>query len=240
MNMPRKYEQTIEIDAPADAVWKAIAESQGIESWFAPLARVEPGVGGKIWVSWGPECEGESGIEVWEPNGKLRYAYERPNGSGPNIVEFSIEARDGAHTTLRLVNSGFGDDGSFDAELETSSHAWGLFLFLLKYGVEKEYTTCRNISILKMVPLQHRDALLRMTGTLKSEKLYWDPFGEACYELSDVGGSLVAIFCEPSGESCMVTVAALLYDADSARERTARGLVEALFENVQATAASGA
>ena len=240
--MPRTYEQTIEIDAPADAVWKAIAESQGIESWFAPQARVEPGVGGKIWVSWGPECEGESRIESWEPDRKLRYAFERPNGSGPNIVEFAIEARDGAHTTLRLVNSGFGDDGSFDAELETTSHAWGLFLFLLKYGAEKVYTACRNISILKMIPLQHRDALLRIAATLKTEgeQLYWDPFGEACFELPGMGGSLVAIFCEPSGDSSMVTVAALLYDADATREQTVRGLVEALFENVQVTAASGA
>jgi uncharacterized protein YndB with AHSA1/START domain len=240
MNMPRKYERTIEIDAPAGAVWKAIAESQGIESWFAPEARVEPGVGGKIWVSWGPECEGESRIEVWEPDRKLCYAYERPNGRGPNIVEFTIEARDGAHATLRLVNSGFGDDGSFDAELETTSHAWGLFLFLLKYGSEKAYTTCRNISILKKVPQAHREALLRITAALKGEQLYWDPFGEACFELRDMGGSLVAIFCEPSGESSMITIAALLYDADDARELTARGLVEALFENVQVTAASGA
>ena len=38
----------------------------------------------------------------------------------------------------------------------------------------------------------------------------------------------------------MITVAALLYDADDARERTARGLMDALFENAQATAASGA
>jgi uncharacterized protein YndB with AHSA1/START domain len=240
MNMPRKYEQTVEIDAPAVAVWKAIAEAQGIESWFAPQARVEPGVGGKIWVSWGPECEGESGIEVWEPGRSLRYAYERPDGRGLNIVEFSIATRDGAHTTLRLVNSGFGDDGSFDAELETTSHAWGLFLFLLKYGAEKAYTTCRNISILKMVSVAHRDALLRMTGTLKSEKLYWDPFGEACYELPGMGGSLIAIFCEPSGESSMVTVAALLYDADATGEEKARVLVDGLFESIHATAASGA
>ncbi|MGA2601544.1 MAG: SRPBCC domain-containing protein [Bryobacteraceae bacterium] len=238
--MPRTYEQTIEIDAPADAVWKAIAESEGIKSWFAPEARVEPGVGGKIWVSWGPECDGESRIEAWEPGGKLRYAYERPNGRGPNIVEFTIEAGDGAHTALRLVNSGFGDEGSFDAELETMSHAWGLFLFLLKYGVEKAYTTCRNISILKMIPLRHREALLRITTTLKSEQLYWDPFGEACFELPGMGGSLAAIFCEPSGESSMITIAALLSDADDARERTAREVVERLFDNLQATAASGA
>lgn len=238
--MPRKYEQIVEIDAPDAAVWKAIAEAQGIESWFAPLARVEPGVGGKIWVSWGPECEGESGIDVWEPNSKLRYFFERPDGRGTNIVEFTIEARNGAHTTMRLVNSGFGDDGSFDAELETTSHAWGLFLFLLKYGAEKAYATCRNISVLKMISLAHRDALLRMTDALKSERLYWDPFGEACFELPGMSGSLIGIFCEPAGESSMVTVAALLYDTDATREAMARGVLEGLFENVQATAASGA
>ena len=120
------------------------------------------------------------------------------------------------------------------------SHAWGLFLFLLKYGVEKAYTTCRNISILKMIPLRHREALLRITTTLKSEQLYWDPFGEACFELPGMGGSLAAIFCEPSGESSMITIAALLSDADDARERTAREVVERLFDNLQATAASGA
>ena len=70
--MSRKYEAELELAAPAERVWRAIAEKEGIQSWFAPEARVTPEVGGEIWVSWAPGMEGGSKIEVWEPNRRQR------------------------------------------------------------------------------------------------------------------------------------------------------------------------
>ena len=61
----RSHETLIEINAPPDVVWKAIAEAEGITRWFVPFARVEPGVGGTIWLSWGEGIEGTETIEVW-------------------------------------------------------------------------------------------------------------------------------------------------------------------------------
>ncbi len=221
--------------------WYARSQGQNrlrpVQSWFAPEARVEPGEGGKIWVSWGPECAGESRIEALEPERILRQTQGRGSGRDPSVVEFTIEARDGGHTTLRLVNSAFGDDASFDAELETTSHAWGQFVYLLKHGAERAYKTCRNVSILRMISMQHREVLLRLSAPLKGEQRYWDPFGQACYEIDD---SLIAIFSEPAGEATMVTTMALVYDADDTREQASRELLEGLFENIETTAASGA
>ena len=65
--MSRKFESEIEIAASAQTVWAALTEADGIRGWFAPEARVTPGVHGSVWASWGPGMEGESRIECWEP-----------------------------------------------------------------------------------------------------------------------------------------------------------------------------
>lgn len=226
--MGRKYEQALGINATPEAVWKAVAEAGGIQSWFAPEARVEPGK--SIWVSWGPGAEGESKIEVWEPNRRLSYSYERPSGRGPNVVEFTIDAKPGAATILRLVNSGFGEDESFDNEIETTAHAWPLFMLLLKHGVERGYRACRNISSNRMIAEPREEAWRRIFGSLKldGEQLYFDAYGEACYELRAMNGALLALFCEPGGESTMLTVMCVLYDATEAEAAQARALVDSI------------
>jgi Activator of Hsp90 ATPase homolog 1-like protein len=56
--MSRQHENIVEIKAPADVVWRAITEAEEIQRWFAPEVRVEPGVGGSMWVSFGPGMEG--------------------------------------------------------------------------------------------------------------------------------------------------------------------------------------
>ena len=70
--MPRQQTHEIVIDAPIEAVWKAISDGEELTRWFVEEASVEPRVGGTITVSWGGEEKGSKTIEVWEPNAKLR------------------------------------------------------------------------------------------------------------------------------------------------------------------------
>jgi uncharacterized protein YndB with AHSA1/START domain len=48
-----RIEKEIEINAPIEQVWKALTEGDGLKNWFPLEARVTPGVGGKIFLSWG-------------------------------------------------------------------------------------------------------------------------------------------------------------------------------------------
>ena len=67
----RKHEIEIEIAAPASEVWKALTTAEGIASWFAPGAAVEPGAGGTMTISWGEGMEFTNRIAIWEPERHL-------------------------------------------------------------------------------------------------------------------------------------------------------------------------
>ena len=68
----RSQQHEIVIDAPVEAVWKAITDGEELTRWFVDAAKVEPGVGGKFWLSWDGAEAGGSRIDVWEPNQRLR------------------------------------------------------------------------------------------------------------------------------------------------------------------------
>ncbi|MGB0035915.1 MAG: SRPBCC domain-containing protein [Candidatus Acidiferrales bacterium] len=89
----RKIEKEIEIAAPIEAVWKALTDDEELKRWFPLEARVEPGKGGKIFVSWGADCEGTAPIEIWEPN--RRFQWVESSTGQPVVVEWSIEKRGG-------------------------------------------------------------------------------------------------------------------------------------------------
>ena len=68
----RSIEASVEIDAPAPAVWRAITDGDAVANWFAPVASAEPGAGGHLTVSWGGDSEWTSRITVWKPDVHLR------------------------------------------------------------------------------------------------------------------------------------------------------------------------
>ena len=50
----RRLEKEIEIAVPIEEVWKALTDANELARWFPLEARVTPGLGGNIFVSWGP------------------------------------------------------------------------------------------------------------------------------------------------------------------------------------------
>ena len=109
----RKHELKIEVAATPAELWKALSTAHGIQSWFAPIAKVEPGVGGGITIGWAPGMEFTQPIEVWEPEKHLRAGH----------TDYYIEGN-GDTTILRLVQSGFGDDAKFDGEFAAHSQTY--------------------------------------------------------------------------------------------------------------------
>ena len=66
--MAIKETRTIEIefpiDAPVDAVWKALTDPEELVKWFPLEAKVEPGAGGAVELSWGPGLQGKNRINL--------------------------------------------------------------------------------------------------------------------------------------------------------------------------------
>ena len=150
--MPRKVDTTIEIHAPAEAVWKALTNPEELTRWFCLNARVQPGQGGSIYYSWGPPYEGENRIEAWEPGRRLRLVTDPPGGDKPGwlvqsdeppapgavplVLEYLLESSSGV-TTLRLVHSGFGDTASWDDEYDGVRRGWAFELRSLRHYLER-------------------------------------------------------------------------------------------------------
>jgi uncharacterized protein YndB with AHSA1/START domain len=129
-------ETTVEIAASPAAVWKAITDPRELERWFPLQARVTPGEGGEVFLSWGPPWEGVSRIDAWEPERRLRTRGFLEHGDA-SMVEYTLEAR-GGKTVLRLVQSGFAKGGDWEDELfGGTERGWRYELRSLRHYLER-------------------------------------------------------------------------------------------------------
>jgi uncharacterized protein YndB with AHSA1/START domain len=133
---PQTHE--IEIDAPPEAVWKAISNGEELTRWYAEEARVEPVQGGKHWISWGEGQEVENQNLAWEPGRRLtvgKPGHETATDWNAIVVDFEIEAR-GGRTLLKLVQSGLPPGPEWDSMDDGTDVGWELFLVALKFYLE--------------------------------------------------------------------------------------------------------
>lgn len=165
----RTIEKQMEIAAPVEAVWKALTDAEELTRWFPLKARVKPGAGGSVFLSWGPECEGEAPIDVWEPNRRLRYVERAPgadrNAQSSMFVEWILEAR-GGKTLLRLANSGFGEGADWENEYYDSVDCgWGFMLVNLRHYLERHAGVPRVVAWPRLkVTGSREDAYERLMG----------------------------------------------------------------------------
>ena len=150
----KKIDLSIEIDAPPEAVWRAISTGEELRRWFPLNAEIEPGVGGTVTIDWGPDIRGTGDIEAWEEGHRLRYV-ERPGEETPEdaavegeavrvAVEYTLEGS-GGRTLLRMVNSGFSADDDWAEYLDTLDSGWRYFLYNLKHYLEHHRGTPRRM-----------------------------------------------------------------------------------------------
>ncbi|MEZ5963463.1 MAG: SRPBCC domain-containing protein [Planctomycetota bacterium] len=138
---PRQFAFDLDIDAPRDAVWRALVDPREIERWFAPDATVEPRLGGRLTWRWRDLHTWVCTIETWQPGEHLRLRYDSAvdDGAGskkPLMMDFVLAAR-GSITTLRLVHAGFGPEADFRQEYDGISRGWPVELHSLKLYLER-------------------------------------------------------------------------------------------------------
>jgi uncharacterized protein YndB with AHSA1/START domain len=150
-------EKQIEIAAPVEAVWRAITDGAELSRWFPLEARVEPGTGGKISLSWGPDCEGTAPIDVWEPNRRFRWM-ETVSGQ-PVAIEFTLESR-GGKTIVRLVQSSFASGADWENEyFGSTNYGWGFMLVNLRHYLERHAGHARIVAWPRLRVAMAREAI---------------------------------------------------------------------------------
>ncbi len=229
----RKHKFEMILDAPVDDVWRAITTGEGIRQWFAPIAEVDPKLGGKATIGWGPGMEGTAPITAWEPN--ARFAWTEDHGpDGQRVVEFTLEA-EGGKTKLRMVHSGFGAASSFDDEFDSTHGGWLTFLACLRYYVEARHSAPgRHDAQIRMLKVSAQELWTRLAAGMGLGGQSWTagapyraalPGGEsfsgivvaapkpryAVLRVDEMGGSLLALFCENFGGGCAFTASWYLF-----------------------------
>lgn len=166
---PRSIEIELRVDAPEEAAWRAISRGEEMARWFSPEARIEPGEGGSVWLSWGEGMEGEAPVDLWEEGRRIRWVEEMPapgeeGETVPLAVELSVEGREG-DTTIRLVHSGFTEDAGWDEYFDGLLTGWSYFMRHLKLYLERHLGTPRQMISVRRAPgMSPEDAWAALMG----------------------------------------------------------------------------
>jgi len=115
-------EVSYEADMPGtpEQAWMMIATGPGLTMWLTRMG-VEERAGGKITMPMGDQDQPIAEITVWEPPHRLAYV----ELEGRKLAhEFTIEARDGGTSHVRMVYSGFDSRESWEQELEGVGGGW--------------------------------------------------------------------------------------------------------------------
>ena len=131
----RSIELEVEVPGTAEEVWRAVATGPGISSWYVPHT-VEECAGGAAMASFGPgpEMQIPGRVAVWEP--PRRVCFDGGEGVDGLAFEWTVEPRGGNRCVVRLVNSGFGQGGEWDAQYEGMVEGWKLFMLNLRLHLE--------------------------------------------------------------------------------------------------------
>lgn len=165
----RRFEMEIDIAAPPANVWNAIANDVELRRWFAPDASIDLEVGGEIVWAWKEHSRWAQRIEILEPGKRLRTRYDsnvddEGDDKKPLFIDFTLEGKGGT-TTLRLVQSGFGPEASFDAEYDGISRGWPVELRSLRLYLEQHAGKDRHLAWSMMhIDIDSTEAWQRLTS----------------------------------------------------------------------------
>jgi uncharacterized protein YndB with AHSA1/START domain len=258
----RAIEHRIEIAASPDAVWRALTEADQLASWFPVDARVTPGAGGSIWVSWAGAATYETRIRIWEPSKRLQLVekdVDIPAGQPVAVAQdFYIEGKGGT-TVLRFVHSGFSPDAQWDEMFEMMQSGWRYFFFHLKHYLEHHAPTRRRM-VFARVPVPRAssaddwqsvlrglgidpdaaegDAYTltlgdeRLSGTIVQRKRPYHFAGT----LPDVNDGLLFIEFEPGQKKWHLGFWLSTYDVEDARVQELQAKVDAAIPAVAGSA----
>lgn len=108
-------ERDIEIDAPADVVWRTITEPEQIRTWFSDGVELDarPGAVGALTFRAGADDELVVDITVVAADRPHRFSFrwcypagDRATAGNSTLVTFTLTADGDARTRLRVVETG--------------------------------------------------------------------------------------------------------------------------------------
>jgi uncharacterized protein YndB with AHSA1/START domain len=143
--MTRDLTREITIDAPVEAVWRALTDAEELTRWFPPVAHVDPGAGGSVARVWQSGETIQERIERWEPNRHLRTVGLSSAWLG--ITTDYYLTTTGGSTVLRVVSSGFSGDADWDALYEAFGGGWDFELRGLRHYLEHHRGLPRLIAL---------------------------------------------------------------------------------------------
>ncbi len=131
----RRIDEETTIDtAPAHA-WAAFADPDELARWFVDRAAGSAEPGGQLTWGW-DDYDLEQTLDVVEAEDGKRLVLSVTWGQGtPTLIEITIDPLEHG-CVVRLVHSGFRDDGSWDGEYEGAKSGWTNALAHLRVYLE--------------------------------------------------------------------------------------------------------
>jgi uncharacterized protein YndB with AHSA1/START domain len=132
----RSLDKQVEVKATLDEAWAAWTTREGITSFFAPDAQIEPRAGGAFHIYINPLAEpGLKGADemrfmALQPKKMISFDWNAPP-SLPEVraqrtfVVVRFEPLDAQHTRVVLHHTGWGDGGEWDKAYAYFDKAWG-------------------------------------------------------------------------------------------------------------------
>lgn len=136
----RGYAHRVNVNAPAELVWRGLVEPELLNSWCGPGARVSARAGGSYLVRINGDIEREAHIDIFDYGRRLRLIYMPPPGLPESeavlVDDFILDIEQGV-AVLRLMGSGFPQEEDWDLYYQRVRGAWALALARLKVGTEQ-------------------------------------------------------------------------------------------------------
>lgn len=128
----RSISVEVEVPGTPEEVWDAIATGPGISKWFVP-AQVEPHVGGKLVLNFGPGMDSVAEVTAWDAPHRFSAISDGLGPGAPEMAtEWTVEARAGGTCTVRVVHSLFAETDEWDNQLGEVENGWPSFFVVLR------------------------------------------------------------------------------------------------------------
>lgn len=118
-------ERELHVRAPIERVWEVVTDATYVARWFGDKAEVDLRPGGAAMFGWTEHGDANAVVERVEPPRLFSFRWMRAHdvpydpAAVTTLVEFTLTPEDGG-TRLRLVESGFGEEG----HLKENSGGW--------------------------------------------------------------------------------------------------------------------
>ncbi len=135
--MQRVLEMEVTVDAPPATVWSAWTTVEGVRTFFAPDARIEPRVGGPFEMLFDDKVpagsRGSEGCRFLELSPPHRFSFDwnfppqLPIRNEHTRVDVRLEPA-GSGTRVTLTQTGWGEGPGWDEGFQYFDRAWGVVL----------------------------------------------------------------------------------------------------------------